>query len=96
VTELPDTVQTNPVSDTKVTGIPEEAVALIENGAACQGFAARALNVIVWFAGVTVMEIVLLVDEVFSQGERNHRPEWNRGKGGGGQSGTGSHGLAQQ
>lgn len=54
VTVAPVTVHTGKVVDVKVTGRPEDAVALTRNGAAPDGWFERAPKVMVWLANVTV------------------------------------------
>ena len=66
VREVPEMVQTAPVSEAKLTGNPDDAVALIASGVLCHGFAATAPKVMVWFAGATVTETVVLVDIEFA------------------------------
>ena len=48
VTVAPDTVQTDEVVEAKLTGSPEEAVALTVNGALPKARLERPPNVIVW------------------------------------------------
>jgi hypothetical protein len=67
VTVAPDTVQTGSVVDVKLTGRPEEAVALTVNGAVFRAWFERAPKVMVWLASVTVTEIVLLVEGVYAE-----------------------------
>ena len=53
-TRVPETPQTLPVSEAKLTDCPDVALALILNGAVPRGSFARPLNVMLWLAGFTV------------------------------------------
>ena len=62
VTVALETVQTEDELDAKETGRAEEAVALTGKGAAPKTLFARAANVIVCGAGVTVTEMAALTE----------------------------------
>ena len=67
VTVAPDTVQTDSVVEVKLTTRPEDAGALIVNGGLPWAWFARAPKAIVWLACVTIIEIALLIDEVYAE-----------------------------
>ena len=62
VTVLPETVHTDVVSDEKLTGNPDDAVALTVNGNAASVRSARAPKLIVWSAAVMTCDRGALVD----------------------------------
>ena len=57
VTVVPETVHTGVVSDEKLTGNPDDAVALTVNGEAASVRSASAPKLIVWSAGVTPVDV---------------------------------------
>jgi hypothetical protein len=54
VTVAPDTVQTEGLVDAKLTGKPEDAVALSANGAVPKAWFDGPTKLMVWLPGVTV------------------------------------------
>ena len=62
VTVVPETVHTGGVSDEKLTGNPDDAVALTVNGDADSERSASAAKLIIWSAGVIDCDSAALLE----------------------------------